>query len=597
MRWGVRSSEHDDKLGVVLGVECEYGVWRDGRQVDFRDVLDRVVGLWPEPLWPAGHGRFWCPDGHVLMADGWYAEIASPPEPLSPDAPLRIARDASEACCRLSGVLEELSLREGVRYRLSGYSTHLNISSDHMVGESGLAKRIAVTYGPLLLFVLATRGSAGVLVRPRGGRVELASDFVGEPERLRAGLTLLVGAFLAAMHNQRAPTRLRARALVPSDIRSGWRLQPVAVSSSLWERGRLAEVRTVRRGVMTLQSLFELNWRAIGPQILGRLNPAEVQLALEFVRGERHSGVELASPAVTLTRPIESGEHGTGVSDFGVALSRRRAGAWNVEPVLVDWGFAVMSATRGQDRLYLTLPRKELATLRDVGADQSLARAFDEFDESVRWRQADMRMSSVGQATTPAIFSDLDLPKLAAEVERTRKTPAKRPRLPAGGGRDVPWMWIGVGLLVVLALVGAAAFALLGGGGSSTTRANPIAGTTGASSDTTHTAPNSSLRQQLVVINGQPATATSNGLCPDQSNDLTIFVKYQITPVQPFAGKTANLAVTGVSAGTYNAPIGADGTFTFTIPHGCGPGHIGDSQYSIPTVDGKAVDNTLVKAP
>src|SRR5438270_12636318 len=75
----------------ALGVECEYAVYENGRQIHFGDLIHKLAEAFPGAASHETENRFRLAGGHLLYSDGWYAELATPPEPLLPDAPSRLA--------------------------------------------------------------------------------------------------------------------------------------------------------------------------------------------------------------------------------------------------------------------------------------------------------------------------------------------------------------------------------------------------------------------------------------------------------------------------------------------------------------------------
>src|SRR5687767_14931634 len=100
--------------GTSAGIECEYAIYRNGLQIDFRKLIREVVAP-VQSLTEEGTTRFRLPDGRKLSCDGWYAEIATPPEPTSPDSPQLLARQVTQTEEWLESLLRAYSLRTGIR--------------------------------------------------------------------------------------------------------------------------------------------------------------------------------------------------------------------------------------------------------------------------------------------------------------------------------------------------------------------------------------------------------------------------------------------------------------------------------------------------
>jgi hypothetical protein len=67
-----------------LGIECEYVVYEDGSQIHFGDLILQLTRAFPELATRESGHRLRLPTGHLLYSDGWYAELATPPEPVQP---------------------------------------------------------------------------------------------------------------------------------------------------------------------------------------------------------------------------------------------------------------------------------------------------------------------------------------------------------------------------------------------------------------------------------------------------------------------------------------------------------------------------------
>ncbi len=196
-----------------LGVEHEYQLWRRGAQVDFRRLITSVAGDLRR-LDPGDPRARRLPSDVALTADGWEAELATPPVDVHPGVPqeidqlLRVERTELRAAAGAEGV-----------DRITGFSTHLNITvPDDEVVSLGL--RFAQHCLPALADVMEPNGSAGLFVRPRRGRLEVGGEYV-EGADLVAALTLLTGC-VDALRWSYQPPAMQAPALVASREKFGW---------------------------------------------------------------------------------------------------------------------------------------------------------------------------------------------------------------------------------------------------------------------------------------------------------------------------------------------------------------------------------------
>ena len=180
-----------------IGVEHELCLWSGADRVDFRHLITRVAGDLAT-LDPGDPRARRLPSGVALTADGWEAELATPPLPTSPSAPGRV--DALLRAERTE--LRDLSATLGVD-RITGFSTHLNVSvDDNRVVEVGRA--FVETCALAVAAVTEPAGSVGIFVRPRRGRLELGGEYV-EGQHLVAALTLMAACVHGLDRGDRPP--------------------------------------------------------------------------------------------------------------------------------------------------------------------------------------------------------------------------------------------------------------------------------------------------------------------------------------------------------------------------------------------------------
>jgi hypothetical protein len=212
-----------------IGVEHELCLWREDERVDFRQLITQLAGG-IRPLDPGDPRARRLPSGVALTADGWEAELATPPVPIDATAPHRI----DELLRSERTELRALSSSYGVT-RVSGFSTHLNISV-----PDDRAVEIARAFVDHCLVALATviepASTHGLLVRPRRGRLEIGGEYVEGPN-LVAGLTLLAGCVRGLLEGT-TPACARPPEALAAREKFGWFVPP----GGLHDADVLAEV-------------------------------------------------------------------------------------------------------------------------------------------------------------------------------------------------------------------------------------------------------------------------------------------------------------------------------------------------------------------
>lgn len=224
-----------DQPKLRVGVEHEYQLWRAGQQVDFRTIIaDLTPGL--RTLDPGDPRARRLPSGVALTADGWEAELATPPLQVSTTAPgwidalLRAERTELLAAGRMSGIDQ-----------MTGFSTHLNVSvNDEEV--LGLGRAFAEHCLGALADILQPAECSGMFVRPRRGRLEVGGEYA-EGDDLCAALILLVACVDSL--TMKAPPPVRAPLLTPSREKFGWyaATTPSGQLSTVWVWARPAALR------------------------------------------------------------------------------------------------------------------------------------------------------------------------------------------------------------------------------------------------------------------------------------------------------------------------------------------------------------------
>ena len=163
----VLGSRAPDAPSSIAGIEQEYAVWVGDRQVDFADLVDRVVPSEAVARFAFDDTARIVRSGAIWTVDAPHAEVASAPRSLGQASPARsrTMRSASErpSARRVAAVTHG---------RLLGYSTHLNAFADGVDGWD-LAEWFAARYAPAVMLLTERAGSPGLLVRPRPQRLEI----------------------------------------------------------------------------------------------------------------------------------------------------------------------------------------------------------------------------------------------------------------------------------------------------------------------------------------------------------------------------------------------------------------------------------------
>ena len=350
MRVGIALTPRE--LTPRVGVEHEYGVWSGSAQVDFRQLLPVVAGDL-RALDPGDPRARRLPSGVMLTADGREAELATPPLPWDGRAPE--ALDALLAAER--GVLAARAAEAAAVDRLTGFSTHVNVTvPDALAVEVG--RRFVQHCGLATVLVAEPSSSAGLLVRPRRGRLEIGGEYA-EGEHLVA-LVTFVGSAVGALLAGAPPPPLPAPVAVPAREKFGWFLPPEGPYADLLVRGRAAG-----------GELLEEVWAWARPTCLGAgVDPAPVD---RLVAGAplRLEDRDAAADACSVgTEPDR-------VAPDRLTGPRRLAGGVEAETLWLTWQHVVWVFRDGSRELHAVLPvdqEAEFLELLDAGAYDEVVR-------------------------------------------------------------------------------------------------------------------------------------------------------------------------------------------------------------------------------
>lgn len=304
--------------GRRAGIEHEYSVSRSGERIDFRSLIE-AVGTVGRRLDPADRNAHRCAWGGVVTADGFEAEVATPPEYATSGFATALDRSASHG----RGVLTSLF----AEHRFDGYSTHISVeSSDERVCQVG--RRVARRDALALMLLMDNPASPGLLIRPRRGRVEICGDFVSGPQLTAA--TVYATAAVADAEARRWCRPAIAPHLAPSRNRYGWYVDRTAFGPDLHAAGRHS--RLVGRGgrSVTAQRVLEQAWERLRTRAEAVAGADELQLVDRIVLGDDPLPGEARLPSADPTDlPLTT--HGSLVADRrrGRYLLRVRAATWH----------------------------------------------------------------------------------------------------------------------------------------------------------------------------------------------------------------------------------------------------------------------------
>jgi hypothetical protein len=366
--------------GIDIGVAQEWRLRIDDAPTDFRQVVRAITGDLPHRD-PGDPNAVRLPSGVGLTADGWEAELVTPPVPLGPGSPELIGELLADGLADLSKRL----LQNGYAPGFSGFSTHVHVTcpDQHVVRAAEL---LAWRCAPAMALLLESSDSAGLLIRPRRGRLEIGSDHLDGP-LLEVALTavpaiVLLGAASAERRGVRGKRSVRSLpeldlAIVPARDRFGHYVDRRASGTDLYTAGRAAVLRTSKGSTITAADHLSAVWQRARPyaQRLG-LDPVpvdEVVAARSMLPCEVADRSDEPAAVAALGRPRPPAR--PEIPD----LRRRRRPFGVVEAAWVTWnvtGWRCSGPDGGE--YFLVIPRADNAgflTVLDAGRlDRPLAR-------------------------------------------------------------------------------------------------------------------------------------------------------------------------------------------------------------------------------
>lgn len=185
---------------AAMGMEAEFSVLVDGRPTRPEDVFGSPRAFVRGTMMHRQGTSYHLSTGGAVYFDTGVIEVATPVIEIDRGAAARAGRSLWESILYLREELDHWERTTGREIRLSGFSTHYNVSFElprHQQGRSRTVRKLALLLSYILpapVMLLATnRRSTGVGVRPRGDRIEITADFTPSASLMIATGTLIVG--------------------------------------------------------------------------------------------------------------------------------------------------------------------------------------------------------------------------------------------------------------------------------------------------------------------------------------------------------------------------------------------------------------------
>ena len=225
-------------LLAAIGLEAEFSLVVD-------DQPARPEAIFGDPRAFLGGSRmhrvgtsYHLNTGGAVYFDTGVIEVATPVIEISRGCAARAGRSLWEGVLEVREALDRWERSSGHDARLTGFSTHYNISfelprREQRNGRSveTLALLLAYILPPPVMLLAANRRSTGIGVRPRGDRIEVTADFTPSPSLMIATATLITGvvrevmswpSFALEMLEERGLPVLRDFRPIPHTSRQGW---------------------------------------------------------------------------------------------------------------------------------------------------------------------------------------------------------------------------------------------------------------------------------------------------------------------------------------------------------------------------------------
>lgn len=185
---------------AAMGMEAEFSVLVDGEPTRPEDMFGSPRAFVRGNLMHRQGTSYHLPTGGAVYFDTGVIEVATPVIEIDRGAAARAGRSLWESILYLREELDHWESRTGREIRLTGFSTHYNVSFElprEQQGRSRTVRKLALLLSYILpapVMLLATnKRSTGVGVRPRGDRIEVTVDFTPSASLMIATGTLIVG--------------------------------------------------------------------------------------------------------------------------------------------------------------------------------------------------------------------------------------------------------------------------------------------------------------------------------------------------------------------------------------------------------------------
>ncbi|MBK5259366.1 MAG: hypothetical protein JJE51_07215 [Thermoanaerobaculia bacterium] len=184
----------------AIGMESEFNVWLDGKEIDPKPFWRDPSAFIYEPLLRREKSSLQLPTGGAVYFDRGVIEVVTPVIELAPHSTARMVRNLWEQIGYVRGQLSRWEKENGHTVRLKAYSSHFNISYEipkRQQNKNRNINKLALLLSYILpvpvMIVASNRRSTGVGVRPREARLEVTVDFTPDPGLMIAAATLIVG--------------------------------------------------------------------------------------------------------------------------------------------------------------------------------------------------------------------------------------------------------------------------------------------------------------------------------------------------------------------------------------------------------------------
>lgn len=366
---------------AISGLEQEYGVFLDGRQVDFGHLIDRIVPRDAVRCFAFDECARFVRSGAVWTVDAPHAEIATSPRTVRRGIAGVLADDA---LYEREALLRRLRLAAGGRGRadLRGYSTHINALARGVDGWR-LAGMIASTYSPAIMLLADRRGSPGLLVRPRPSRLEIGTEYLETRDDIVAASLFALAAVIRAWRaclgeDPGMPAPLATGRIRPTWQRPGWFVPRDAFGDDLYALGRSARLRRADGRIELAGTRLATTWddlRQVAAEIAA---PEELTLVDDLVAGRTPLPVERSAPQdpPVLRRhrlpAVEPGPHAR-------VLTPRARRRLEIEPAIASWDQSILQVRHPQRTFFVAIPRDASDLFLTLWADGRLDGPLDAY--------------------------------------------------------------------------------------------------------------------------------------------------------------------------------------------------------------------------